>query len=83
MVYSASLTVACGRTEAEFVRRAEAIGEDPAELRANGLGGTPGELVEKIKAYEAIGAERMYLQIMDLADLDHLELIASEVMRQL
>jgi F420-dependent oxidoreductase-like protein len=80
---SASLVVCVGRTEAEFERRAAAIGREPAELRENGLAGTPGELVEKINGYREIGAERMYLQVLDLADLDHLEVIASDVMSQL
>ena len=80
---SASLVVCVGRTEAEFERRAAAIGREPAELRENGLAGTPGELVEKIGGYREIGAERMYLQVLDLADLDHLEVIASDVMSQL
>jgi hypothetical protein len=39
--------------------------------------------VEKIGRYAGIGTQRVYLQILDLADLDHLELIASDVMRQL
>jgi F420-dependent oxidoreductase-like protein len=80
---SASLVVCVGRTEAEFERRAAAIGREPAELRENGLAGTPGELVEKIGGYREIGAERMYLQVLDLADLDHLEVVASDVMSQL
>jgi F420-dependent oxidoreductase-like protein len=81
--YSTSQVVCCGRNEAEYLRRAEAIGSDPAELRKQGLTGTPGEVVEKIEAFRAIGVERFYLQVLDLSDLDHLELIASEVMRQL
>jgi alkanesulfonate monooxygenase len=30
-----------------------------------------------------VGTSRIYLQVLDLHDLDHLELIASEVMNQL
>jgi F420-dependent oxidoreductase-like protein len=72
-------TVCCGATEAEFARRAAAIGQDPAGLRANNLGGLPGEIVERIAAYAAAGAETVYLQVLDLADHDHLRLIASEI----
>ncbi|MDF5757935.1 LLM class F420-dependent oxidoreductase [Spongiactinospora sp. TRM90649] len=80
IVLSAAQVVCCGRDEAEVVRRAAAIGREPEELRANGLTGTPEELVEKIGAYAGAGATRMYLQVLDLADLDHLELLAAEVM---
>ncbi|NUP53580.1 MAG: LLM class F420-dependent oxidoreductase [Catenulispora sp.] len=83
MTYSAALTVCVGRDEAEIVKRAAVIGKDPAALRENGLGGTPSEVVDKIGRYAAIGAQRLYLQVMDLSDLDHLELIASQVMGQL
>jgi F420-dependent oxidoreductase-like protein len=83
MKYSAALTVCVGRDEAEIARRAKAIGKDPAALRENGLGGTPSEVVDKIGRYAEIGAQRLYLQVMDLSDLDHLELIASNVMGQL
>jgi F420-dependent oxidoreductase-like protein len=83
MVFSAAQTVCCGKDEAEFRRRAEAIGRDPADLRATALGGTVSEVVDAIGAYAAAGATRMYLQTMDVDDLDHVELIASEVAPQL
>jgi F420-dependent oxidoreductase-like protein len=79
MIYSVAQTVCCGKDEADFRRRAAAIGKDPEDMRRNGLGGTPGEVAAKIAAYAAIGAERIYLQILDLKDLDHLALIASDV----
>lgn len=82
LVYSAAQVVCCGRTEAEVARRAEAIGRDPAELRANGLAGSPAEIVARLGQFAGAGATRMYLQVLDLHDLDHLELIASEVMPQ-
>jgi F420-dependent oxidoreductase-like protein len=72
-------TVCCGATEAEFARRAAAIGQDPANLRANNLGGLPDEIVERVRAYAAVGAETVYLQVLDLADHDHVRLIASEI----
>jgi F420-dependent oxidoreductase-like protein len=72
-------TVCCGENEAEFARRAAAIGQDPANLRANNLGGLPDEIIERIRAYAAVGAETVYLQVLDLADHDHVRLIASEI----
>lgn len=77
---SAAQVVCAGRDEAEIARRAAAIGREVAELRANGLAGTPREIVEKIGRFAELGAERMYLQVLDLGDLEHLELIAAEVL---
>lgn len=78
--WSNALVLCVGRDEAELGRRARAIGRDVAELRENGLAGTPGEVVEKLGRYAALGSERAYLQVLDLADLDHLALVADEVM---
>jgi F420-dependent oxidoreductase-like protein len=80
MIYSAAQVVCCGRDEAEVKRRAAAIGEEPAELRQNGLAGSPAEITEKIGQFAAIGADCIYLQVLDLTDIEHLELIASEVL---
>jgi F420-dependent oxidoreductase-like protein len=82
MVYSAAQVVCCGRDDAEFRRRAEAIKRDPASLPAEGLAGSPAEVVEHIGRFAELGAERIYLQVLDLSDLDHLELLASEVLPQ-
>ncbi|WP_067827096.1 LLM class F420-dependent oxidoreductase [Actinomadura kijaniata] len=83
MVYSAAQVVCCGRDEAEVRRRADAIGRQVPELRENGLAGTPQELVDKIGRFAELGAGTLYLQVLDLSDLDHLELIATEVMAKL
>ncbi|MCG5213956.1 LLM class F420-dependent oxidoreductase [Streptosporangium sp. KLBMP 9127] len=80
MIYSAAQIVCCGTDEAEIARRAAAIGREPAELRENGLAGTPAEVAEKIGAFAEAGCERIYLQVLDLSDLDHLELLAAEVL---
>jgi F420-dependent oxidoreductase-like protein len=82
MTYSVAQTVCCGKDEAEFRRRAAAIGQDPADLREHGVGGTPGEVAAKIAEFAEIGAERIYLQVLDLSDLEHLNLIASDVVLQ-
>ncbi|MUL43524.1 LLM class F420-dependent oxidoreductase [Streptomonospora sp. PA3] len=83
MRYSAAQVVCCGRDDSEVERRAAAIGRAPEELRRNGLAGSPAQIVDKLGRFTEIGAERMYLQVLDLSDLDHLELIASQVSRQL
>ena len=80
LTYSIAQVVCCGRTDAEVARRAAAIGRKVDELKVNGLAGTPGELVEKIASFAEIGTGTLYFQVLDLADLEHLELLAAEVM---
>lgn len=83
LVYSNALVVCAGRDDAEVSRRAAAIGRDVAELKENGLAGSPAEVVDKMGRYAEAGASRIYLQVLDLADLDHLELISARVQSQL
>jgi F420-dependent oxidoreductase-like protein len=79
LVYSVAATVCVGSDEAEFAKRAAAIGRDPTELREEAFGGTPAGLVERLRSLGKLGASRFYLQVLDLNDVDHLELIAAEV----
>ena len=81
--YSSAQTVVCGVNDAEVARRAQAIGRAVEELNVNGLCGTPTQLVERIGDWARSGAETIYLQVLDLDDLDHLDLIAAEVMPHL
>ncbi|WP_028660961.1 LLM class F420-dependent oxidoreductase [Nocardioides insulae] len=80
MTYSAALVLCVGSDESEVERRAAAIGRDKEELRTNGVAGTPEEAIAKLRAYADAGVERVYLQVLDLSDLDHLKLVATEVM---
>ncbi len=79
LVYSAAQVLCVGADDAQVARRAAAIGRSPDELRANGLAGSPQEVVDKIGRFAEAGAGRLYLQVLDLGDLDHLELVAAEV----
>jgi F420-dependent oxidoreductase-like protein len=76
---SAALVACVGRDDKEVARRAAAIGREVDELRQEGVAGTAAEVAERLNAYRATGAARIYLQILDLADLDHLRFIAEEV----
>ena len=80
LIYSNAHTVCCGADEAQVRRRAEYIGRTPQDLRDSTLAGTPQEIVDTIGRYAALGATRMYLQVLDLHDLDQIRLIAEEVM---
>lgn len=79
LVYSAALVLCCGRNDAEVARRAERIGRSPDELIANGAAGTPAQVLDRIATFSEAGATRIYLQVLDLDDLDHLALVADEV----
>jgi F420-dependent oxidoreductase-like protein len=80
MALSAAQVVCCGSDEAEVARRARAIGREVDELREHGLCGTPDEVVAKLATFAGAGAGTAYLQILDLDDLEHLELLAREVL---
>jgi F420-dependent oxidoreductase-like protein len=79
LVWSVAQTVACGSDEAEVRRRAANAGRDAGDLRANGVAGTPEEVVRRLEQWASIGVQRMYLQVLDLDDLDHIALLAAEV----
>ncbi|MFG3259990.1 LLM class F420-dependent oxidoreductase [Streptomyces sp. NPDC048172] len=83
LVYSNALVACVGKDDAEVARRAAVIGREVDELKENGLAGSPAEVVDKIGRFAEAGASRVYLQILDLSDLDHLELIADQVQSKL
>jgi F420-dependent oxidoreductase-like protein len=76
MRFSAAQVACIGETEAEIARRAAAIGREPDELRKSGVAGTVAEAGEKLEALAAEGITRVYLQVLDLDDLDHLRALA-------
>ncbi|MGV0872389.1 LLM class F420-dependent oxidoreductase [Mycolicibacterium sp. XJ879] len=80
MTFSAAFVICAGRDEAEIARRAAAIGREVDELRSNSpLVGTPAEIADKLAGYTDAGIQRVYLQLLDMSDLDHLEFFAREV----
>jgi F420-dependent oxidoreductase-like protein len=79
MVFSVAQVLCCGRDEAEVRRRARAIGREPEELRRNGVAGTVEEVAAKLRRFAGAGAHRAYLQVLDLHDLEHLQLVAESV----
>jgi F420-dependent oxidoreductase-like protein len=78
--FSAAQTVCCGANEAEVPPRAAAIGRKADELRAHAVAGTPDEVVERLQTFATIGAQSVYLQVLDLDDLDHISILAEEVL---
>jgi alkanesulfonate monooxygenase SsuD/methylene tetrahydromethanopterin reductase-like flavin-dependent oxidoreductase (luciferase family) len=79
MVLSAAMVVCVGAVESEFIRRAEAIGRPPDQLRSGGVAGTPAEAVDFLGKLAGLGITRTYLQFLDLSDHEHLRLVAAEV----
>jgi alkanesulfonate monooxygenase len=79
LVYSTALIVCVGKNDADVKRRAAFLGREVDELKLNGVCGTPAEAIEKLQSWKASGAERTYLQVLDLSDYDQLDLIASEI----
>ena len=84
LTYSAAFVVCAGRDDAEITRRAAAIGREVDELRTNSPAvGTPGEIVDKLGPFIEAGVQRVYLQLLDMSDLDHVAFFADEVVPQL
>jgi len=79
MTWSTAVVVCAATDEAGVVRRAAAIGRDPDELRHNGAAGTIDETAATLGRWIDAGIDRIYLQILDLTDLEHLDVLATEV----
>ena len=77
LAWSVAQVVCIGENEAEFARRSAAIGREPSELRANGIAGLPDEAAEKLHEFAGVGCTRVYLQVLDLKDLEHVQLIST------
>ena len=80
VVKSAALVACVGATEGDVERRAAAIGREVGELRENGVAGSYAEALEKLSTYAEAGVQRVYLQILDLSDRDHIAEIGAEVL---
>lgn len=82
LTLSAVNVVCLGNDDATLARRAAAISRDVEELRTNGFAGSADEIVDKIGRFAETGTTRLYLQVLDLRDLDHVEEVASSVIPQ-
>jgi F420-dependent oxidoreductase-like protein len=83
LVLSAGVVVAIGRTDAEAARRAAPLHVPSALPPEDPVIGSPDALVQRIGELREIGAGRVHLRVIDMADLDLLDLIASDVVPQL
>src|SRR4051812_47826911 len=75
LICSAALVLCCGENHEEIERRAARIGRSyDNDLKANGAAGTPAQVLDTIATFAEAGAQRMYLQVLDIDDLEHLDL---------
>jgi alkanesulfonate monooxygenase SsuD/methylene tetrahydromethanopterin reductase-like flavin-dependent oxidoreductase (luciferase family) len=85
---SVTQLLACGATVGEVDKRLESTPAVPASRQRLGTDnvltyaavGRPAQVVERLRGYAAIGAERAYLHCWDTADHDHLRLVADQVL---
>ena len=82
LALSAALVICVGKDEKAVADRAAVLGREVPELKQNGLAGSPSEVADRIGQYAELGVSRIYLQLLDLTDIDQLELIASDVKPQ-
>jgi F420-dependent oxidoreductase-like protein len=83
LTYSAAFVVCAGRDDAEVARRAAAIGREVDEVRSNSpVAGTPAEVVDKLGPFVEAGVQRVYLQLLDMSDLAHIDFFAEQVIPQ-
>lgn len=83
LLASVALVVCCGEDDEQVELRAGNIGRASDELRRNGAAGTPAEVLATLADFAEVGADRVYLQVLDLSDLEHLDLLGEQVLRLL
>jgi F420-dependent oxidoreductase-like protein len=84
LVCSAALVLCCGENHEETERRAARIGRSyDQDLKTNGAAGSPAQVLDTIATFAEAGAQRMYLQVLDIDDLEHLDLVGEQVLELL
>ncbi|MFE7846245.1 LLM class F420-dependent oxidoreductase [Microbacterium sp. NPDC057407] len=81
---SVALPTLAGASESELERRAANIGRTVDDVRGdtNIVGGRD-EIVAKVQRLAALGAQRVYLQLLDLQDVEQVEFLGTEVLPRL
>ncbi|MDN3311212.1 LLM class F420-dependent oxidoreductase [Microbacterium oryzae] len=81
---SVALTTLAGGSDADLERRAVNTGTDLSAFRAgHSFAGSADEIVEKASRLKELGAGRLYFQLMDMSDLDHVAYLGEEVLPRL
>lgn len=71
--------VCVGRDAAEVAHRRERLGPPIGEIPDQGLAGTPEQAAAQLAEWVAIGTDRIYIHLLDVDDLDHIELLGREL----
>ncbi len=56
-------------------------GREKEDRGSRAVVGTPTQLVDSLLEWQKAGADTIYLQILDLEDLEHIQLLADEVVK--
>jgi F420-dependent oxidoreductase-like protein len=72
IVYSVVQLVCLGADPMTLERRLAATRGKADEIVISGLSGPPSQIADKLGAFAHVGVSRVYLQLLDLSDLDHL-----------
>lgn len=81
---SVALPTLAAASDSELDRRAANIGRTVDELRRDvDIVGGRDEIVAKVERLAALGAQRVYFQLMDLQDVSHVEYLGTEVLPHL
>lgn len=78
LVRSVAITVFCGTSTAEAERRQRRVSNRHA-LPPTTIVGAAEVIAERLRGYADLGAQRAYLQLWDLDDLEHVALLAELV----
>jgi F420-dependent oxidoreductase-like protein len=82
--FSLAMSTFAGANDAEVERRAASIGRSLEQVRASAsIVGGPDEVAERMAAYAERGVDRVYLQLLDLQDVDHVEFLGAAVLPHL
>ena len=81
---SIALTTLAAPTSAELERRAANIGRSVDEMRGDvDIVGARDEIVAKVERLAALGADRLYLQLLDLQDVEQVDYLGADVLPHL
>ncbi len=78
---SIAMSTIAGPDEATLARRAARIGRTLEQVRDGvNIVGDAGEIAERIEVYRAHGITRVYFQILDHQDVEHVDYLGAEVL---
>jgi F420-dependent oxidoreductase-like protein len=83
MIFSVAQVICCGEDDEAVERRADVIGRSADDLRENAIAGTPAQVLDTLASFAEAGADRVYLQTLDMTDLDHVRLVGEHVLKVL